>query len=337
MGSRVGPEVESRARGHAWILGYGFWLGPVLGFGRTVCLMYVRAFDEIRSALQSQSGPFWRPWSWSEINANAPYPCDALSSGDCLREAGYLWPGYYEPATVTRPYSPPANDAVPPYINLTLTKYGDPVDSESFYSICKERDVHQFMAEYPDDVFMKGFDMHLSLPDDIFFRVLAWTSRFQSQDIYETHELSNVTRKVRQDNSDGPKAFVTYTFSTTQRMQRKRSVTKCAGEEWREVWRGYSEEGRPLRTSAESTQQGRHVDHSNLRFRFHPTNFTTKRLLVQSCGWMYQSAQNGYAGTLMSALGACAAACALICAFAPALHAKHGSGAEQLGTCHVVL
>jgi len=249
--------------------------------------------------VQSQSGPFWRPWSWSEINSGAPNPCDGLSSTDCSREGQYLWPGYYEPARMTAMYPPqPKQDVVPSYINVALTKYGDPVDSESFYTLCKEQDFHQFMAEYQDNVFMKGFDIHLSLPDGIFFRVLAWTSRFQTEDTYEMKQMSNMTRRVREDRSDGPKSFVTYTFSETRRMQRKRSVTKCAGEEWREVWRGFTQEGRPQqKESAESSQQGRHQDHSNLRFRFHPTNFTTKRLLVQSCGLMYQSAHNGDPGT----------------------------------------
>ena len=251
----------------------------------------------VKSNLTNKTHTFFRPWHWSEINANQSiqgYPCTGPSETNCSRDAQYLWPGYYEPARISPAYPPqPLKDVVPPYVNVELTTYGDPVDTSSFYSLCKQKDVYQFMAEYENDVFMKGFDMHLSLPDGISFRVLAWSSRFLSEDTYEMHEVKNMTREVR---TNGPKSFLTQTFSRTKRMKRKRRVTKCAGEEWREVWRGYTQEGRPEQTTAEDTQHGKPIDHPNLSFRFHPTNFTTKRLLVQSCGFMYQSAHNGNAG-----------------------------------------
>lgn len=247
--------------------------------------------------IKDDTGNFSVHWKWSDINLKRPYPCTGPSATACTRDAHYLWPGYYEPTRITPVYPPqPLKDTIPQHENVTLTKYGDPVDTESFYSRCKEQDFHQFMAEYAKDVFMKGFDMHLSIPDGIFFRVLAWSSRFLTQDTYEMSDIDNSTMKVREDRTDGPKTFVTSTFSTTKRMQRKRRITKCGGEEWREVWRGHTQEGRPVSTKPESMQQGKDNDHPNLRFRFHPTNFTTKRLLVQSCGFMYQSAHNGYAG-----------------------------------------
>jgi hypothetical protein len=247
---------------------------------------------------------FWIPWSWSEINSHKPYPCPGPSEAGCTRNVQhYAWPAHYDPARFTLLHPPqPHKDFSPSYQNLSLTKYGDPVDTESFYSVCNDRDVHQFMAEYEKNVFMKGFDIHLSIPDGIFFRVLAWTSRYLTEDTYELHEMENVTRTVRTDRSDGQKAFTTFSFSKTKRMKKKRRFTKCAGEEWREVWRGSTEEGRPVRTTAESTQEGRDTDHSNLRFRFHATNFTTKRLLVQSCGQMYQSAHNGDPGNPLESL-----------------------------------
>jgi len=254
-------------------------------------------YDERPMARVKGTANLWASWRWSLNHSNQPFPCSGATATGCTRNANYLWPGYFEPARITPVYPPqPLKDSTPPYQNVLLTQYGDPVDTESFYSLCKERDFHQFMAEYPQDVYMRGFDMHLSIPDGIFFRVLAWSSRFLSEDIYEMHEMDNVTRKVLEDRSDGPKTYVTYTSSKTKRMQRKRSVTKCAGEEWREVWRGQTQEGRPFKTFAESTQQGKDIDHLNLRIRFHPTNFTTKRLLLQSCGLMYQSAHNGDAG-----------------------------------------
>ena len=247
---------------------------------------------------------FWTPWSWSHINLHKPYPCSGPSEDACTKNVQhYAWPGHYDPAHITPRYPPqPIKDSIPPYQNLSVTKYGDPVDTESFYSLCRDHDVHQFMAEYDQYVFMKGFDIHLSLPDGIFFRVLAWTSRFLTEDTYELFESENVTRTVREDRSDGPKPFVTFSFSKTKRMQKKRRLTKCAGEEWREVWRGFTEEGRPARSVAESTQEGRDIEHPNLRFRFHPTNFTTKKLLIQSCGLMYQSAHNGDPGNPLESL-----------------------------------
>ena len=252
---------------------------------------------------QIQAGIGWRPWSWSEINSDQPYPCAGASAINCTRNTEYLWPGYYEPARITPIYPPqPLKDTVPKYQTFNLTQYGDPVDSESFYSICNTQDIYQFMAEYEKEVFMKGFDIHMSLPDGIFFRVLAWSSRFLTEDTYELHDIVNSTTAVVEDRTKGPKPSVICAFSKTKRMQRKRTITKCAGEEWREVWRGHSQEGRPVRDQPDSIGQGKDVDHSNLRFRFHPTNFTTKQLLVQSCGHMYKSAANADPGNPLSSL-----------------------------------
>eukprot|EP00960_Hanusia_phi_P027069 746625-Hanusia_phi.AAC.1 len=225
-------------------------------------------------------------FSWKNLNPGASgFPCKGLHDKQaCARNESYLWPAEFEPYASSRP------------TEVRLTEYGDPVDPNNFYSICGQNGINEVMVEYSTPVYMTGFDIHHELDDDVFFRVLAFTEDFITEDQYVFEQFVNRSTY----NLDMQTVY--HFASHDTRMVRNRTKSTCSGREWREVWRGYASEGRLAEPYYQSIMQGKSLQFSHLRIRIQPTNFSTKKLLIQSCGLMYEGPGNEFGGNVLEGL-----------------------------------
>lgn len=154
----------------------------------------------------------WRElsFSWHSYTNLSRFPCKGETDSDCAREVEYKWPG---------PFTPEGDF---PFQNRTLTKYGDPVDSDSFYTVCGRQGLYQIMTQYETKVHVTGFDINFDLPPDTFFRVLAKTDRYLPE---FTNELRQHVNSTLQDREDANRTLKVTSFSPTTRMERKYSLT----------------------------------------------------------------------------------------------------------------
>ena len=227
--------------------------------------------------------------AWLMLNPsffiNGP-PCNGANGiSNCSRNVTFLWPPGYEPHSKNR--------------DQFLTKYGDPVDEHSFYRACGDHGVHQFQAQYTQQVFMTGFDLHSSMPGSIFFRVLARTGRRWLQNTFDIKEITNITQiSTRYENF----TFIETRISHTNRKECNKSTEFCGGEEWREVWRGHASDGRNSSAWSRSVLLGPDEKDSAMEFRFAPVNFTTSELILEACGLMYEGPTNNDGGNPLESL-----------------------------------
>jgi len=225
--------------------------------------------------------------SWLLLNPSSPGPpCKGKSDFSmCSRNTSYLWPPGYQPYSLSS--------------SQYISKFGDPVDANSFYKLCGDQGIHQFRARYTQQVYMTGFNFHSTMPDSVRFRVLARTARRRLQNTFGVQEVTNITRI---SNNKHNVTMSETRISKTNRKERNQTLEFCGGNEWREVWRGSASDGRNSSGWSPSVLLGPDKSNRLMKFRFAPTNFTTAELIIEACGLMYEGPTNNDGGNPLESL-----------------------------------
>ncbi len=118
------------------------------------------------------TSPDFTSWPLQQPVAGGVRPCVGVAdTSRCARSQTYPWPNAFSAGD---------KSSALPFSSRDLSRFGDPVDPDSFYNVCGSKGVHQMRAKYAKQLYMNGFQVRgLALRSDVFIRVLAKTPKMR--------------------------------------------------------------------------------------------------------------------------------------------------------------